>query len=91
MKPEKDISAPCQPYDSVLSTILDKHALVSTKYRKPPTPWMEIMKDKTLRHNLERTWRTSRTHLNRSRYKHQCHLCMTKAKSKYLADFILEN
>ena len=52
------------------------------------------MKAKTLRHNLERTWRRTRTHLNRSRYKHQCHLCnrmMTKAKSKYLADVIAEN
>ena len=49
---------------------------------------------KTLRHNLERTWRRSRTHLDRSRYKHQCHLCnrmMKKAKSKYLADVIAEN
>ena len=67
-----------------------------TKPRKPPTSWMtpEIMKAKTLRHNLERTWRRSRTHLDRSRYKHQCHLCnrkMTKAKSKYLADVISEN
>ena len=54
----------------------------------------EIMKAKTLRHNLERTWRRSRTHLDRSHYKHQCHLCnrmMTKAKSKYLADVIAEN
>ena len=97
-KPEKDLSALCQQYDSVLSSILDKHAPVSTKTlpRKPPTPWMtpEIMKAKTLRRNLERTWRRSRTHLDRSRYKQQCHLCnrmMTKAKSKYLADVIAEN
>ena len=97
-KPEKDLSALCQQFDSVLSSILDKHAPVSTKTlrRKPPTPWMtpEIMKAKTLRHNLERTWRRSRTHLDRSRYKHRSHLCnkmMTKAKSKYLADVIAEN
>ena len=54
----------------------------------------EIMKAKTLRHNLERTWRRSRTHLDCSRYKHQCHLCnrmMTKNKSKYLAEVISEN
>ena len=54
----------------------------------------KIMKAKTLRHNLERTWHRSRTHLYRSRYKHQCHLCnrmMKKAKSKYLADVISEN
>ena len=52
------------------------------------------MKAKTLRHNFERTWRRSRTHLDHSRYKHQCHLCnrmMTKAKSKYLTDVISEN
>ena len=52
------------------------------------------MKAKTLRHNLGRTWRRSRTHLDRSSYKHQGHLCnrmMTKAKSKYLADVIAEN
>ena len=54
----------------------------------------EIMKAKNLRHTLERTWRRSRTHLDRSRYKHQCHLSnrmMTKAKSKYLADVISES
>ena len=97
-KPEKDLSALCQQYDSVLSSILDKYAPVSTKTlpRKPPTPRMtpEIMKAKTLRHNRERTWRRFRTHLDRSRYKQQCHLCnimMTKAKSKYLADVIAEN
>ena len=85
-------------YDSVLSAILDKHAPISTKTmpKKPPTPWMTpaIMKAKTLRHNLERTrHRSRRTHQDRSRYKHQCHLCnriMTKAKSKYLAEVISE-
>ena len=97
-KPEKDLSALCQQYYSVLSSISDKHAPVSTKTlpRKPPTAWMttEIMKAKTLRHNLERTWSRSRTHLDRSRHKHQYYLCnrmMTKAKSKYLADVIAEN
>ena len=52
------------------------------------------MKAKTLRHNLERTWRRSRIHLDRSRYQHQCHLCnrmITKDKSKHLADVISEN
>ena len=90
-KPEKDLSALCQQYDSVLSSILDKHAPVSTKTlpRKPLTP--EIMKAKTLRHNLERTWRRSRTHLDRSRYKQQCNRIMTKAKSKYLAYVIAGN
>ena len=55
---------------------------------------LEKKNAKTLRHNLERTWRRSHTHLDRCRYKHQCHLCnrmMTKAKSKYLADVIADN
>ena len=55
---------------------------------------LEIMKAKTLRHNVERTWHRSLTHLDRSRYKYQCHLCnrmMTKAKLKYLAEVISEN
>ena len=83
---------------SLHGSILDKYAPVNTKTlsRRPPAPWLtqEIMKGKTLCHNLERTWRRSRTHLDRSRYKHQCHLCnrmMTKAKSKYSADIISEN
>ena len=93
-KPEKDLSALCQQYDSGLSSILDKHAPVSTKTlpRKPSTPWMtpEIMKAKTLRHNLERTWHRSCTHLDHSRYKQPCHLCnrmMTKAKSPLPLEF----
>ena len=52
------------------------------------------MEARTVRRNLERTRRRSRTRLDRSRYKHQCHLCnrmMTKAKSKFLADVITEN
>ena len=54
----------------------------------------EIIKAKTLCHNLEQIWRRSRTDLDSTRYKRQCHLCnkmMTKAKSKYLADVISEN
>ena len=33
-KPEKDLSALCQKYNSVLSSILNKHAPVSTKTQK---------------------------------------------------------
>ena len=93
-KPEIDLSALCQQYDSALSSILDKHAPVGTQIlpRKPPTPWMtpEIIKAKTLSHNLEQTWCRSRTHLDHSRYK-LCNRMMTKSKSKYSADVIAEN
>ena len=49
-----------------------------------PIPFLFTRKDNII----------SRTHLDRSGYKHQCHLCngmMKKAKSKYLADVISEN
>ena len=49
-----------------------------------PIPFLFTQKDNII----------SRTHLDRSGYKHQCHLCngmMKKAKSKYLADVISEN
>ena len=56
-KLKKDLLALCQQYDSVLGAISDKHAPVSSKTmpKKSPTPWMtpEIMKGKTLRHNLD--------------------------------------
>ena len=83
-KPEQYLSALCQQYDPVLSSFLDKHAPVKNTNSM----------DDSGHHNLERRWRRSLTHLDRSRYKHQCHLCnrmMTKAKSKYLAYVISEN
>ena len=83
---------------SVFSTILAKDAPVSIKTMptKPRAPQMttKIIKAKTLRHNLEQTWRRSRTQLHRFRYKHLCHLCdrmMTTAKSKHLAEVTSEN
>ena len=72
-KLEKNISALCQQYDSVLSSILDKHAPVSTttltgKPQMPSCPWLtpEIMKAKTLHHNLERTNIAQMSHTSRS-------------------------
>ena len=68
-KPEKDLSALCHQYDSVLSSIFDKYIPVNTKTLpiKLPTPWKtpEIIKAKTLCHNLERTWRRSRKQQDR--------------------------
>ena len=40
-KPEKDLSALWQQYDSVLSSILDKHAPVSTKTVQKTTNSMD--------------------------------------------------
>ena len=49
------------------------------------------MRDKILYPILERAWRRSRTHLDRPRFKRQCHICismMINAKSKHLTDAI---
>ena len=91
------ISLSTQHYDYVLN--FRQYDSVSTKTlsrKKTPTQWMttEIMKVKTIRHNLERTWHRSRTHVDRSCYRQQCHLCngmMANAKSKYSADASSEN
>ena len=74
-KPEKDLSALCQQYDSVLSSVLDKHAPVSTKTLE--LPWRRS------RTHLDRFRYKHQCNL--------CNRMMTKAKSKYLADVIAEN
>ena len=76
------------PQDDHIDRITD----CSTRYGQAPAVCTRVSLAKG--RCLERTWRRSRTHLDHSRYKHQCHLCnrmMTKAKSKYLADVIFEN
>ena len=76
------------PQDDHIDRITD----CSTRYGQAPAVCTRVSLAKG--RCLERTWRRSRTHLDHSRYKHQCHLwnrMMTKAKSKYLADVIFEN
>ena len=50
IKPEKEHPKLCKQYDTILQTILDKHAplLTKTVSERPPTPWMtqEILKAK---------------------------------------------
>ena len=94
-KPEKELP---QQYDTILQTILNKHAplLTKTVSERPPTPWMtqEILKAKVRRRRLERVWRRTRYRHNRSRYRVQCNLCniiMEKAKANFYANIILEN
>ena len=93
-KPEKELPKLCEQYDTILQTILNKHAplLTKTVSERPPTPWMtqEILKAKVLRRRMERVWR-------RTRYRHdrvQCNLCnriMEKAKANSYANIILDN
>ena len=77
-------------YNSVLSSILDKHAPLKSKRVscRPDNPWMSpsIIEAKRHRRYLERTWRHNPTPLNRSRLTKQTNFCnrlMSKAKSNY--------
>ena len=94
-KPEKELP---KQYDTILQTILNKHAplLTKTVSERPPTPWMtqEILKAKVRRRRLERVWRRTRYRHNRSRYRVQCNLCnriMEKAKANFYGNIILED
>ena len=66
-KPEKDLSALCQQYNSVLSSILDKHAPVSTKTQKTTNSMDDFGNNKGLnpspqsRTNMEQISLTSRS------------------------------
>ena len=90
-KPEKELPKLCKQYDTILQTILNKHAplLTKTVSERPPTPWMtqEILKAKVRRRRLERVWRRTRYRHDRSRYRVQCNLCnriMEKAKAIFM-------
>ena len=63
-------------YDSVLSSILDKHAPLQTKtvIQRPVAPWYseEIATEKTQRRKLERCWRHSGLLTDHQAYVTQC-------------------
>ena len=84
--PKKHVSD-LYKHRQILTTLLNKHAPIKSKYvsQKPPAPWMtpEIILSKRRRRYLQRVWRTSRSSLDMSRYTRQCDLCnrkMSKAK-----------
>lgn len=97
-KPSTDATDLAEQYNTVLGSLIDKHAPIRSKRvtSKPPNPWMtpDILEAKRHRRYLERIWRKSRTPLNRSRLTKQTHKCtkmMTKAKSLYYSNIIKEN
>ena len=95
-KPEKELPKLCKQYDTILQTILNKHAPLLTKTVSERPPWMtqEILKAKVRRRRLERVWPRTRYRHDRSRYRVQCNLCnriMEKAKAHFYANIILEN
>ena len=78
-------------YDSVLSSILDKHAPLQTKtvIQRPAAPWYseEIATEKTQQRKLERRWRHSGLLTDRQAYVTQClllkNLIFTTKKDYY--------
>ena len=62
--PSLDLSELCDQYDSVLSSILDKHAPLRKRVItiRPRVPWYseEIKEQKVICRRLERRWRRSR-------------------------------
>ena len=86
------LSKLCKQYDTILQTILSKHAplLTKTVSERPPTTCMtqEILEAKVRGRRLERVWRRIRYMRDRSRYRVQCNLC-NRIMEK--ANIILEN
>ena len=74
--PETVLAELSDQYDSVLSSILDKHAPLQTKtvIQHPAAPWYseEIATEKTQRRKLERRWRHSGLLTDRQEYVRQC-------------------
>ena len=96
--PKSNATELAQQYDSVLSTLIDFLAPLSTKKisLKPPNPWMTpvILASKRHRSYLERVWCRYPTALNRSRNSKQIQLCnrqMSKAKSAHYSKSIAEH
>ena len=62
--PLLDLSELCDQYDSVVSSILDKHAPLRKRVitSRPRAPWysQEIKEQKVICRRLERRWRRSR-------------------------------
>ena len=96
--PKGHLSDLCKQYYHVLQALLNKHTPITTKSvsQTLSAPWMtpEILYSKRRRHYLERVWRKSRSHVDRSRYSKQCNYCntqMAKAKTVYYTNMVSNN
>ena len=73
--PSHEITDLCDQYDSVLSSILDKHAPLRTRIitLRPNAPWYseEIRKQKSTCRKLERRWRRSKLESDYRHYANQ--------------------
>jgi len=96
--PAIDVSDLCNQYDSVLSTILDKHAPIRTKIAssRSKAPWYNdtIRENKTIRRKLERRWRKTKLTIDRDLYVTQCNLVkdlIFSAKMSYYSKIIVDS
>lgn len=93
--PASDLTKLCDQYDSVLTTILDRHAPLRSRLisQRPKAPWYtdDIKENKTKRRNLERRWRCSRLTVDWQIYVTQCNKVKNmifEAKMNYYSNLI---
>lgn len=95
VSPAKSVTSLSNQLSESLRAILDKHAPLIKKHIKPqpPNPWVtpQIRFEKLKRRQLEKTWRKSKTPLNRSRFTKQAHHCnrlIVKTKETYYSNLV---
>ena len=95
--PSQEITELCDQYDSVLLSILDKHAPLRTKIitLRPNAPWYseEIRKQKSTCRKLERRWRRSKLESDYRPYANQRTVIQNtifKSKMAYYSNLISE-
>jgi hypothetical protein len=93
--PDSDVTVNVERYNSVLESILDKHAPVVTKNVcvRPKVAWMNdnIRQEKKERRRLERQWRHTRKHEDLLAFKLQrnrLNSIMKNGKKQYYSDVI---
>ena len=96
--PPEDLAELVLHYDSVLSSILDKHAPIRKRVVtvRPAAPWYteRISDEKRKRRKLERRWRASSLDSDNQIYQQQCALVkelLYQLKSDYYSNLISEN
>ena len=85
-------------FNSNMSLILDKYAPLKTVTVKPrnSNPWFtsNLRSERSIRRQLERTWRKTRNESDKLAYKKQCHLYnskVKKAQSDYFSSLFKSN
>ena len=96
--PSSDLDHLVQQYDTLLRSIMDKHAPVKRRVVtiRPAAPWYtnEVSVEKRKRRRLERKWRRTRLQADRQEYTRQCCVVnnlIKSLKSSYYTTIITEN